>query len=78
MEAIYSEQAVVLSLLNGKNNGFTTNDWQEKKHVFVYLVDFVQCLHGTNFARSAFEDCPVWGKNCKIPTNYPHLLSKGG
>ena len=27
----------------GKNNGFTTkfNDWQEK-HIFVYLVDFVQ------------------------------------
>ena len=25
----------------GKNNGFTTNDWREK-HIFVYLVDFVQ------------------------------------
>ena len=53
-----------LWLLNGKNNGFTTNDWQEK-HVFVYLVDFVEYLPGTNFVRGVFEDCPVSDKICK-------------
>ena len=36
-------------------NGFTTNDWQEK-HILVYLVNFVQFLHGINFVQGAFED----------------------
>ena len=40
-------------------------------------VDFVQFLRGANFIKSVFEDCPVWGKICKIATNHPHLLSVG-
>ena len=35
-------------------NGDTKNDCQEK-HIFAYLVDFVQVLFGANFARGAFE-----------------------
>ena len=49
-----------------KNNGFTTNDWQEKL-VLIYLVDFVQFLHSTNnFVYGAFEHSPIWDKICKI------------
>ena len=40
-----------LAFVNGKNNGFTTNDWQEK-HISVYLVNFActSCL-GQNFSK---------------------------
>ena len=46
MKATVSYQAITCTSDNtricyGKNNGFTTNDWQEK-HIFVYLVDFVR------------------------------------
>ena len=34
----------------GRNNGFTTNDWQEK-HIFVYLVDLVRMKNFAVFAR---------------------------
>ena len=51
------------------------NDWQEK-HVFVYLVDFVQYLPWTNFVRGVFEDCPVWDKICKIAANCQVITSK--
>jgi len=50
-----------------------TNDWQEK-HIFVYLVDFVQFLLGASFVGGAFEDFGVWNK---IGTSHPHLLSAG-
>ena len=42
----------------------TTNDGQEK-HIFIYLVDFVQFLHGTKFVCGAFEHSPIWDKICK-------------
>lgn len=40
-----------IAFVNGKNNGFTTNDGQEK-HISVYLVDFARasCL-GQNFSK---------------------------
>lgn len=43
-------------IVNGKNNGLTTNDFQAK-HIFVYLVDFFQFLPQGKFLRGAFEDC---------------------
>ena len=56
--------------VNGKNNGFTTNDWQEK-HISVYLVKFVctSCV-GQNFKNrnkpSVFVKCCWWQKIVKI------------
>ena len=52
------------------------HDWQGR-HLFICLVDFVQFLPKTNFVHSAFEDCLIWGKICKIMTNHAHLLSLG-
>ena len=62
--------------INGKNNGFTTNDWQET-HVFIYFVAFVQFLTRTIFVCGAFEDYPILDKICKIVTHQLHLLSTG-
>ena len=50
-----------LAFLNGNNNGFTTNDWQEK-HIIVYLIDFAWFLPEANFVRGAFEDFTVSDK----------------
>ena len=46
-----------------------TNDWQEK-HIFVYLVDFVQVLLRANFVGGAFEDFGVWKKNWNKPSAF--------
>ena len=35
-----------------KKNDFATNDWQGT-HIFVFLVDFVQFISGTNFVRGS-------------------------
>ena len=64
-----------MSLLSGKNNGFTTNDGQEKTFSLKYLVNFVQFLPWTNFVFGSFEDCPVSDKIFKIMANYSLLLS---
>ena len=48
-----------LHFVDGKNNGFTTDDWQEN------TVDFVQFLPGANFVCGVFEDCPVLDKFVK-------------
>ena len=31
----------ILAFVDGTNNSLTTNDWKEK-HIYFYLVDFVQ------------------------------------
>ena len=59
---------------NGENNGFTTNDWQEK-HIIVYLIDFAWFLPEVNFVCGAFEDLTVSDKILKKGrTNHPHHL----
>ena len=51
----------------------------KKKACFRLFSRFCPLFTPENFARSAFEDCPVWEKkNCKILTNHPHLLSEDG
>ena len=63
-----------LAFVNGENNGFTTNDWQEK-HIIVYLIDFAWFLPEANFVCGAFEDLTVSDKILKKGrTNYPHHL----
>ena len=61
---------------NEKNNGLTINDWWEKSwiHFFRRFCPVIN-LPRTNFDCVAFEDCPVWGKICKIVTNHPFFLS---
>ena len=51
------------SLLNGKNDSFTKNDWQEK-HI-VYLVDFFQFLPGVNCVSGALMIVPSQTKFVK-------------
>ena len=53
-----------LAFVNGENNGFTTNDWQEK-HIIVYLIDFAWFLPEANFVRGTFEYFPVSDKILK-------------
>ena len=50
-----------LAFVHGKNNGFKTNDWQEK-YILVYLIDFVYFFLEANFVRGAFEDFAVSDK----------------
>ena len=58
------------ALVNGKNNGLTTNDLQEK-HITVYLIDFAWFLPEANFVRGAFEDFPVSDKFKKKKPDKP-------
>ena len=77
-ETIYSYWAVSFDgtlFVNGKNNGFTTNDWQEKHFLFIYLILF--SFNQDKFCPWCLWIFPVWDKICKIKTNYPHLWSVG-
>ena len=51
---------------------FTTND-RQVYHGFVYSVDFVQFLSGTNLVGGAFEDLSASDKIFQITTNHLHL-----
>ena len=51
---------------------FMTND-RQVYHGFVYSVDFVQFLSGTNLVGGAFEDLSASDKICQITTNHLHL-----
>ena len=73
LETIYFQQPT----LHGKNNGFTTNDWQEKTH-FRWFSRFCSArVVQSVFTRSKFcprrlEDCSVANKVWKMTD-----LSKG-
>ena len=77
-ETIYSYQAIWFDgtlFVNGKNNGFTTNDWQEKQFLFIYSILF--SFKQDKFCPRCFWRFPVRDKICKIETSNLHLLSIG-
>ena len=47
--------------------------WLTRKTPFHLFSRFCPVFPRTNFVHSAFEDCLVWEKICKIVTNHPHL-----
>ena len=50
----------------------------DKKNTFLFIWWILSSfLPRTNVVHSAFEDCPLWDKVCKIATNHPHLFSVG-
>ena len=48
---------------------FTTND-RQVYHGFVYSVDFIQFLSGTNLVGGASEDLSASDKICQVATNH--------
>ena len=64
-----------LSLLNGKNNGFT--QIIDKKNTFLFISLILTSFYQGQIIilSAAPEDCPISGKICNIVINHLHLLS---